>query len=1017
MPETIFRLHKNSYWSCPPCSASNIILLPPLLQTLTTLDVTSTPPQESLDTPSLEHSTNLEDYELLKSANGLKICHLNVNSVRNKFHDIVSLLIDCNIDVLALTESKLNPNRDLDSQFLIDGYNFSRFDRDYNNGGGTVIYIKQSICVDFLDNPFQMYIDSEYVIFKLSFKNSSPIHLCCVYSHPKTCKTKLLDFFKQLNSFLCSFGSEYLIFGDFNFDLLKKSSDTFKLYHYCKEFSLRQLINEPTFDGKSLLDHFYVNRYYNIQFSSHFPYAGSNHDLIFVVRKLNKIKVDPILVTYRTYKNVNFELLSEGIDQFYFDNCSEINQQFLLFNHFVLTELDKQAPLKKRLVKGKLNSWYTSELNSLRKKRDGLQKIAHKSQSTLDVKSFRIARNYYNCMVSSVKKKFFYNQFQVSDSKSLWDSVNKLTGFRKKQKNPISKLFDPSTNCNTDVKSRISELLVNEFVVDGTDMLNELDLDIEIEQYEKSYIPTPDTAPFSKIVFAAELDTALSETKRDCKIDWLVPLKLLKTCKVSFSKQLSTLFTLIFTTISIPQCFKAAKITPLYKGRGKKLLASNYRPISGLNVYCKIFERLLFNRLRTRLEAKLCSQQHGFRKNRSCHTAIAEFTNYIYSALDRPAGKCVAVFYDAKKAFNSIDRTLLLKKLMYEYNLDPEYIKLFKKYLSEQVIKVNDEGKYYVNPVGVAQGGSISPLLFSLFINDISEIMTTLFLLYADDLVIYESGDNYEEIFEKLKLQMLAINNWCVKNKLKINYDKTQFLIFHKPRDIIPESISKLIIEIDNNVIKQTKSYKYLGVRFDSVLSFKEQLDHVTLKTSNALSYLYGIKRYLSEKVMLTMLNSHVNSISDYCIDLWAIHSDILLNVIQGKVDRFLTSYYFPILAKKSKKKARYQKPKLNLNFIRKNCNLLTICERRDLYLLKYAYLAVKQNRLQIINTCRRSWPTLNVTSHKTKLYENCINYRAVQIWNKLPKDWNYKDMEYSSFVNMVKEWLTQKRNEEFVYY
>jgi hypothetical protein len=72
MPETIFRLHKNSYWSCPPCSASNIILLPPLLQTLTTLDVTSTPPQESLDTPSLEHSTNLEDYELLKSANGLK---------------------------------------------------------------------------------------------------------------------------------------------------------------------------------------------------------------------------------------------------------------------------------------------------------------------------------------------------------------------------------------------------------------------------------------------------------------------------------------------------------------------------------------------------------------------------------------------------------------------------------------------------------------------------------------------------------------------------------------------------------------------------------------------------------------------------------------------------------------------------------------------------------------------------------------------------------------------------------
>ena len=86
--------------------------------------------------------------DTLRKTKGLKFCHQNINSIRNKLVDVVSLLRDCKLDILALTESKLDPSRDKDHQFLIDGYQFFRFDRQCNRGGGTVIYVKNELDCD-----------------------------------------------------------------------------------------------------------------------------------------------------------------------------------------------------------------------------------------------------------------------------------------------------------------------------------------------------------------------------------------------------------------------------------------------------------------------------------------------------------------------------------------------------------------------------------------------------------------------------------------------------------------------------------------------------------------------------------------------------------------------------------------------------------------------------------------------------------------------------------------------------
>lgn len=185
-------------------------------------------------------------------------------------------------------------------------------------------------------------------------------------------------------------------------------------------------------------------------------------------------------------------------------------------------------------------------------------------------------------------------------------------------------------------------------------------------------------------ITSVDVKDGIKFTKKDTSNVLYAPLKILTVCEDVISIHLATMFTIMFWYSLVPQCFKAAIVTPLYKGKGCKSSAGNYRPIiiSCLIVYCKLFEMVLFSRIQSRIEAKLCEQQHGFGRHKSFQTAINEFTNFIYTSLDKPNFKVLAIYYDAKSAFDSVDKNLLLRKLMVEFNLHPVYLKLLKDYLN-----------------------------------------------------------------------------------------------------------------------------------------------------------------------------------------------------------------------------------------------------------------------------------------------------------------------------------------------
>lgn len=153
-------------WKCGDCVPIFDLLTSNFSQLEVTLFNTSAEfniANSTSETLSLQDIQDNQDHVGLRLSKGLKIGHMNVNSIRNKFDDIVALLANYSLDIVGFTESKLDPDRDQDAMFMIDGYNFIRHDRDCNKGGGTIVYFKAQLNLEVVEHPIIMYKDYMYL--------------------------------------------------------------------------------------------------------------------------------------------------------------------------------------------------------------------------------------------------------------------------------------------------------------------------------------------------------------------------------------------------------------------------------------------------------------------------------------------------------------------------------------------------------------------------------------------------------------------------------------------------------------------------------------------------------------------------------------------------------------------------------------------------------------------------------------------------------------------------------------
>ena len=238
----------------------------------------------------------------------------------------------------------------------------------------------------------------------------------------------------------------------------------------------------------------------------------------------------------------------------------------------------------------------------------------------------------------------------------------------------------------------------------------------------------------------------------------------------------------------------------------------------------------------------ITSEQFGFRPNLSANVALMRVTEEILLNIDN---KLVtgAVFIDLRKAFDTVDHTLLIAKLK-NIGFSAPVINWFTSYLSSRTA-VTSINNITSTPkpvtVGVPQGSILGPLLFLIFINDLPQCLKHCkSILYADDTLLYYAGKTENDLQVKINEDLNSLSQWLNNDLLTLNYEKTKFMIFANKKQS-----TKVDITIENKKVLQESSFNYLGVTLSSDLTWHNHIDNMITKINQRLGVLRRVKEFL----------------------------------------------------------------------------------------------------------------------------------------------------------------------------
>ena len=385
-------------------------------------------------------------------------------------------------------------------------------------------------------------------------------------------------------------------------------------------------------------------------------------------------------------------------------------------------------------------------------------------------------------------------------------------------------------------------------------------------------------------------------SKRSFGVDFL-PVSVMKECIDPIADVLSYIINLSFSSGQFPDELKIAKVCPVFKG-GLRSSFLNYRPISVLQSFSKIFEKIVYNRLESYILSNniLINNQYGFRPVHSTYMAMLDMVNKVSESIDNHEVS-IGIFIDLSKAFDTLNHSILLSKLKL-YGIREIPLLWFQDYFANRkqcVCFNNATSRLRLITGGVPQGSILGPLLFILYVNDIVNCSKLLhFIFFADDTNLFSSSTNYINLMLTVNMELLKVAEWFRANRLSLNVAKTNYILFGTRRKCLSDT--NFSIRINDNTIERATFTKFLGVHIDQDLNWKQHTAEIAKKISKSLGILNRVKFILPRSSLITLYHTMIQPYLFYCNIIWGGASLLALNklvCLQKRALRLITCSYF----------------------------------------------------------------------------------------------------------------------------
>lgn len=384
-----------------------------------------------------------------------------------------------------------------------------------------------------------------------------------------------------------------------------------------------------------------------------------------------------------------------------------------------------------------------------------------------------------------------------------------------------------------------------------------------------------------------ELERAISNLSSKTSLDdYGISNKMLKNLNLKIKTAILDLFNKCLESNSLNSGWKISSIVMIPK-KGDLTDVKNYRPISMTPCLIRLNEKMIAERMWNHIKNRkiLIKNQSGFRSHRQTRDNLFAITQKVIENFNMGKKTC-SIFYDIAGAFDKVWHLGLIYRL---YELEfPSYLILWiHEFLNKRkfYVKINEDKSINGEiECGVPQGSVLSPLLFSLYINTIpvdnhsSENIKHNSFLFADDLADTFSFSTFgPQIEKRINTRLKELETWLSSWRLKIAPHKCNYIIFSLNKNTGYDE--KLNISMYGKEIAQEEknNIKFLGIRFDKHLCFKNQIDFIK-KTSNSRLAILKILAHKSWKLNTTTLvniyKTLVRSIIDYSLFLYNILSE-----------------------------------------------------------------------------------------------------------------------------------------------